>query len=57
MSENTCNAAMDLLEVLQVIFIVLKLVGTIDWTWAQVLIPLQINLGLAAIYLFIWWCL
>jgi len=55
MSKNTSSGGMGLLEVLQVIFIVLKLVGTIDWTWGQVLIPLWIDLGLSAIALIAWW--
>ena len=54
MSENTCNAAMDLLEVLQVIFIVLKLVGVINWPWITVLIPLWIELGIFVLVFLCW---
>lgn len=37
---------MSLLGVLQTVFIVLKLLGVISWTWGVVLIPLWIYLGL-----------
>ena len=33
---------------LQVAFIVLKLVGAINWKWSVVLIPLWVELGLIA---------
>ena len=37
---------MGLLEVLLVVFIILKLIGTIDWSWGLVLLPLWIDIGL-----------
>lgn len=40
---------MGLLEILLVVFIVLKLIGTIDWSWGLVLLPLWIDIGLYAI--------
>lgn len=49
MSKNTSSSGMGLLGVLQIIFIVLKCVGTIDWPWRKVLIPLWIELGLFAL--------
>lgn len=36
---------------LQIVFIVLKLVGVVKWSWAIVLIPLWIELGLTAVFL------
>ena len=42
--------------VVQVVFIILKLIGTINWPWSVVLIPLWIDLGLiliAIVYLLI----
>lgn len=36
---------MGLLEVLLVVFIILKLIGTIDWSWGLVLLPLWIDIG------------
>lgn len=55
MSKNTSGGGMGLLGVLQVIFIVLKCIGVIDWTWGQVLIPLWIELGLVAIGMIVSW--
>lgn len=48
-SSDSSSSGMSLLGVLQVVFIVLKLCGLIDWTWKVVLIPLWIELGLLAI--------
>lgn len=55
-SNNGASGGMGLLGVLQVIFIVLKLFNLIAWSWATVLIPLWIELGLitiAIVYLLI----
>lgn len=43
---------MGLLEVLTIVFIVLKLIGTIDWSWWLVLLP-----ELIAIVLYIVWAI
>ena len=43
------NTGLGILGVLQIVFIVLKLCGLIDWTWKVVLIPVWIELGLIAI--------
>ena len=45
MNDSAKSGGMSLLGVLLVIFIVLKLVGVIDWSWWLVLIPLWISLG------------
>lgn len=44
---------MGVLELLLVIFIVLKLVGVITWSWWGVLAPLWIGLGFYAVLLFV----
>lgn len=36
---------------LQVAFIVLKLIGQINWSWPIVLLPLEIGMGLVLLYL------
>ena len=41
------------LDVLQIVFIVLKLVGVIDWSWWVVLIPLWISLCLLEFFIII----
>ena len=52
--ENNRNVyGLGILDILQIIFIVLKLVGVITWSWPVVLIPLWITLGLIAIILII----
>jgi len=47
------RTGLTLLEVLLVIFVVLKLCGLIDWPWLVVLWPLWIQLGLIAIILIV----
>ena len=49
MSKTSGNSGMGLLGVLEIIFIVLKCIGVIDWSWWAVLIPFWINLGLVVI--------
>lgn len=43
------SGGMSLVGVLTVIFVVLKLVGVISWSWVWVLSPLWISLGLWAV--------
>lgn len=52
-SGNERRGGMSFLGVLQIIFIVLKILNLIDWSWSVVLIPLWINLGILAIVLII----
>ena len=40
--------------VVQIVFIILKLVGVINWSWATVLIPTWISLGIAAFIALLW---
>lgn len=46
---SSTSGGMGFLSVLQLIFIVLKLVNAVDWSWKVVLIPTWCNLGLAAV--------
>lgn len=48
------SGGLGITDVLQIVFIVLKCLGFIDWSWWVVLIPLWINLGLIIIYRVIW---
>lgn len=48
-TENSLGGGLGISSVLQVIFLVLKLCGLIDWPWIWVLSPLWISLGLVAI--------
>lgn len=43
-----------ILTVIQVVFIILKCIGTIDWSWGAVLIPLWIQLGVLAFVGLLW---
>ena len=48
--ENKSNyTGLGILDVVQIIFIILKLIGVITWPWHIVLIPLWIILGATAI--------
>jgi len=54
--ENRNHAAsggLGLLEVLTIVFIVLKLCGLISWSWWLVLMPLWIELGVIVVLLII----
>ena len=44
--KNSTTGGLGILGVLQTIFIVLKLVHVIDWSWVVVFIPTFIGLGL-----------
>lgn len=48
-TSNNGSRGMSMLGVLQVVFIVLKVLNLITWSWWAVLIPLWIELGLIAI--------
>ena len=43
------STGLGILGVLEVVFVVLKLLKLIDWSWWLVLIPLWIDLGIAAL--------
>lgn len=43
------SRGMSMLGVLQIIFIVLKVLNLVTWSWWAVLIPLWIDLGLIAV--------
>lgn len=57
MSNNSStDGGAGITTVVQIVFIILKLIGTIDWPWGIVLIPLWIELALiliAIVYLLI----
>lgn len=40
------SGGVSVLGVIQIVFIILKLVGVISWSWWVVLIPLWITIGL-----------
>lgn len=46
MSKEKSSGGVSTLGVVQIVFIILKLVGVIQWSWWAVLIPLWISLFL-----------
>jgi len=47
--------SLSVIDILLVAFIILKLIGIINWSWVLVLIPLWIKLvGVGIIYLCFW---
>lgn len=49
--KNTSNArGLGILDVVLIVFIILKLTKVISWSWWIVLIPLWIQLGILAIF-------
>lgn len=52
-NSNSSSSGTDILGVVQIVFITLKLIGVIDWSWPIVLVPLWIGLGILAIWLII----
>lgn len=47
------KSGIGLLEILLIVFVILKLVGTIDWSWWWVLSPLLIPIGLLIVVLIV----
>ena len=53
MSQSTSNGGIGFGGVLAIVFIVLKLTGTITWSWWWVLSPLWIPIGIFLAIIFI----
>lgn len=53
MKNNSSRGGMSFFGVLQLIFITLKCIGVISWSWWLVLTPLWISLGLTALAIFL----
>lgn len=49
--DNSTSKGIGFVGLLQIVFIVLKLCGVIDWKWLWVLAPAWIDLGLGVILL------
>ena len=48
-NNNYTTGGVTAIDVLQIVFIVLKLCGVIKWSWWLVLMPLWISLGIGVI--------
>lgn len=53
--EKKSTASIGVCDILLVVFIVLKLIGVIDWSWCWVLAPLWIPILLALVIVFFVW--
>ena len=53
MSEESKSSGLGILAVLQIVFLILKLTGLIDWSWWLVLVPLWTDIGLSLLYIII----
>lgn len=48
-NKSSNYTGLGILDVVQIVFIILKLIGVITWPWPVVLIPLWIILGIIAV--------
>ena len=53
MSEESKSSGLGISAVLQIVFLVLKLTGLIDWPWWLVLVPLWADIGFSLLYIII----
>lgn len=53
MTTTQNSGGVSVFTVLTIVFVVLKLVGTINWSWWWVLAPTWIPLAIAAVILFV----
>ena len=53
MSSSSSSSGIGFTGVLQIVFIVLKLLGKIDWSWGWVLSPMWISASIVAVVLVI----
>ena len=53
-SSSSAGGGVSILTVVQIVFIILKCIGTIDWPWTTVLIPTWISLCIAAFVGLLW---
>ena len=51
---SNSSGGVSMIGVIQIVFIILKLVKVIDWSWWIVFIPFWIDLALAVILLLYW---
>lgn len=51
--QQTTTGGVSTLGVVQIVFIILKLVGVIEWSWWLVLIPLYISIGFIVLSLIV----
>lgn len=55
MSGGSNNSELGFMDVLQIIFIVLKIVGVINWSWWAVFTPIWVSLAIVGVNLILMW--
>ena len=50
---TTAGGGLNILGVVEIVFIILKLLGIINWSWWIVLIPLWIDLGITLLIILV----
>ena len=50
---TTIGGGLNILGVVEIVFIILKLLGIINWSWWIVLIPLWIDLGITLLIILV----
>lgn len=53
MKKERTNSGIGVLDIFGIVFVILKIVGVINWSWWMVLAPFWVPLSLAAIVLVI----
>ena len=51
MSEESKSSGLGISAVLQIVFLILKLTGLIDWSWWLVLVPLWVDIGFGLLFI------
>ena len=51
MNENPKSSGLGIVAVLQIVFLILKLTGLIDWSWWLVLVPLWVDIGFSLLFI------
>ena len=51
MSKDSKSSGLGIVAVLQIVFLVLKLTGLIDWSWWLVLVPLWTDIGFGLLFI------
>ena len=53
MNYESKSSGLGISAVLQIVFLVLKLTGLIDWSWWLVLVPILTDIGFGLLYIII----
>lgn len=53
MNNESTSSGLGIVAVLQIVFLVLKLTGLIDWSWWLVLVPLWADIGFGLLLIII----